>query len=122
MEGLDLTAGEARTLLYVSYSEGIRQSALADGMRVEPMTLSKFLDRLEARGLVRRRPDPGDRRAKQVTVTEAAKPLMERIKMLAAGVRVHATEGLSPGEVETFSRALQAMRRNLSDAAERRSA
>jgi DNA-binding MarR family transcriptional regulator len=86
------------------------------------MTLSNFLDRLEARGLVRRMPDPNDRRAKLVTITPTARPLMERIQMLAAGVRLHAIEGLSPGEVETFGRVLQAMRRNLSDAAERGSA
>jgi DNA-binding MarR family transcriptional regulator len=118
-EGLALTAGEARTLLHVSYYEGIRQSALAEQMRVEPMTLSNFLDRLEGRGLVARTCDPGDRRAKLVTVTAAGKPLMQRIRALAVGVRAHATEGLSPGEVEALRRALQVMRRNLLDAAER---
>ncbi len=118
-EGLDLTAGEARTLLHASCQDGIRQSALAESMRVEPMTLSNFLDRLESRGLVSRRPDPEDRRAKQVTVTPAARPLVERIEALAARVRAQATHDLSPAEVETLRRALQAMRANLSDMAER---
>ncbi|MGH6922669.1 MAG: MarR family winged helix-turn-helix transcriptional regulator [Propylenella sp.] len=118
-EGLEVTAGEARTLLYVSLSEGIRQSALADRMRVEPMTLSNFLDRLEGRGLIRRRPDPRDRRAKQVTITAAAQPLVERIHALAARVRAHAARGLSPAEMETFRRTLQALRYNLTETGER---
>lgn len=118
-EGLEVTAGEARTLLHASCWDGIRQAALAESMRVEPMTLSNFLDRLEARGLVSRAPDPEDRRAKLVAVTAAAKPLVERIGALAAGVRAHATAGLSAAEVAALRRALQTMRGNLSDVAER---
>lgn len=118
-EGLDLTAGEARTLLYVQRCDGIRQSALAEQMRVEPMTLSNFLDRLEARGLIRRSPDPCDRRAKLVTIADTAKPLVQRLEALAAAVRGRATKGFSPAEVETFRRTLQTMRRNLCDAAEK---
>lgn len=114
-EGLDVTAGEARTLLHVSHSNGLRQSVLAERMRVEPMTLSNFLDRLEQRGLVRREPDPGDRRAKRVVVTEAAEPLVERIRAVAARVRERAAGGLSGEEVEAVRHALQVMRRNLGE-------
>jgi len=118
-EGLDLTAGEARTLLYARRSGDVRQCALAERMLVEPMTLSRFLERLEARGLVRRVPDPKDRRAKLVAVTPAAKPLVERIEALASEVRAKAARGLSPREVEALRSALQGMRGNLSETAER---
>jgi DNA-binding MarR family transcriptional regulator len=118
-EGLDLTAGEARTLLHASCCTGVRQSELAERMRVEPMTLTNFLDRLEARGLVARTPDPRDRRAKLVAVTTAAQPLVERVRALSADVRAHATRGLPAGEVEAFRRTLQAMRGNLADAEQR---
>jgi MarR family transcriptional regulator for hemolysin len=117
-EGLEVTAGEARTLFYASRGSGVRQSALAEQMRVEPMTLSNFLDRLEARRLIRRVPDPRDRRAKLVTVTAAARPLVERIESLAAAVRAHAARDLSPGDVEAFRRIAQAMRRTLADTRE----
>ena len=122
-EGLCLTAGEARTLLYVSRcEEGIRQNALAERMLVEPMTLSGFLNRLEARGLVVRSPDPSDRRAKRVTLAEMAKPLAARIQALSMRVRARSARGLSTGEVEAVRRALQIMRRNLSERAEREAA
>jgi DNA-binding MarR family transcriptional regulator len=118
-EGFEVTAGEARTLLHLSYCEGIRQSVLADRMRVEPMTLSNFLDRLEGRGLICRVPDPRDRRAKQVEIADAARPLVERIHALAARVRARAARGLSAAEVEACRRALQAMRESLTQTAER---
>ena len=114
-EGLDLTAGEARTLYHVAGGGGVRQTALAERMHVEPMTLSNFLDRLETRGLIAREPDPGDRRAKRVVLTKTAQPLVQRIDALSAGIRRRATAGLSVAEVETLRRAFQLMRGNLSE-------
>ena len=86
-EGLEVTVGEARTLFHAARGGGLRQSVLAERMNIEPMTLVNFLDRLEARGWIVREPDPGDRRAKIVRVTEAAAPHVERIDKVAAGVR-----------------------------------
>ena len=122
VEGLEVTAGEARTLLHASFGEGVRQTVLAERMRVEPMTLTNFLDRLERRGLIVREPDPDDRRAKRVRVTPAAEPLVERIRALAAAVRERAMLGLSPEEIEQFQRTLQVLRTNLADPVEGRAA
>ena len=122
LEGLELTAGEARTLLHASFGEGERQAMLAERMRIEPMTLTNFLDRLERRGLVVREPDPADRRAKRVRVTPAAEPLLERIRALAAAVRAQATSGLSAAEIEQLHRTLQVLRSNLAETPESRSA
>ncbi len=120
-EGLEVTAGEARTLLYASCGVE-RQNALAERMRVEPMTLSNFLDRLESRGFIRREVDPQDRRARLIRVTDEAGPLLDRIRAIAAAVRERATGGLSAAEIEAVRHALQAMRGNLSEAGERRAA
>jgi DNA-binding MarR family transcriptional regulator len=122
LEGLELTAGEARTLLHASHEEGVRQNVLAERMRVEPMTLTSFLERLERRGLIAREPDPGDRRAKQVRITPAAEPLVARIREIAAAVRRRATAGLTSKDVERLQRTLQVMRNNLADEAESRAA
>lgn len=115
-EGLEITAGEARTLFHASASPGIRQSALAELMRVEPMTLVNFLDKLEARGLVARELDPQDRRAKLVQVTTSAGPVLDRVRPLADAVRAQACRGIDAAEVERTRAALLAMRRNLSKA------
>lgn len=121
-QGLGITAGEARTLLHAAAEGGVRQSVLAERMHVEPMTLSAYLDRLEAAGLVRRLSDPSDRRAKLVAVTKAGAPLAARLQAIAGNVRELATHGLSPAAVEEMRRTLNVMRENLGARREERAA
>lgn len=122
VEGLDITVGEARTLFHAARGAGARQNVLAERMSIEPMTLVNFLDRLEGRGWVTREVDPKDRRAKIVRVTEAARPLVERVDKVAAEVRARASVGVSSRDMAAARRALRAMRANLSDGAEERAA
>ncbi|MEO8668637.1 MAG: MarR family transcriptional regulator [Bauldia sp.] len=110
MAGLGVTAGEARTLLWAGRFPGLRQTALADKLGVEPMTLIGFLDRLEAAGLVTRAPDPGDRRAKLVQPTEAAQPLVVRIETIALAVRRAASADLGERQMEAIRSGLSRMR------------
>ncbi|WP_454018257.1 MarR family winged helix-turn-helix transcriptional regulator [Azospirillum sp. Marseille-Q6669] len=96
---LGLTAGEARALVYVCRHPGSRQSVLATHMWVEPMTLVGFLDRLEARGLVVREPDPADRRAKIVQPTPQAEPLALQVLEAFRTERESAMADLSAEEI-----------------------
>ena len=66
---LGITAGEARTLAHAARAGAVRQNVLAERMGIEAMTLSTYVDRLEARGLVTRTTDPTDRRAKRIELT-----------------------------------------------------
>ena len=111
--GLGLTSAEARTLVYADQRPGLRQGALAEAMNVEPMTLVASLDRLEAMGLVRREPDPSDRRAKRVTLTPAAAPLVARITAVAADARIEILSGLPESDVAVLRACLEHMRDNL---------
>jgi DNA-binding MarR family transcriptional regulator len=115
--GLDLTAGEARTLLHAAKAGSIRQTDLAERMAVEPMSLSGFLDRLEARALVARTTDPEDRRAKLVRVTREAAPLVGHLRAIAGTVLDRASAGLGPDETVAVRRSLDLMRANLTAAA-----
>lgn len=116
--GLGVTAGEARTLAYARQYPGLRQSALAERMNVEPMTLVGFLDRLTARELIRREPDPSDGRAKIVQLTEEGRALALRVSKVARKTREQALEGTSPEDVEALQRALAIMRGNLARGSE----
>lgn len=108
-----LTVSEARTLAMVEHYSGWRQTALADRMGIEPMTLSGFLDRLEAAGLVARSPDPNDRRAKLITLAPAAAPVLERIHEEMVTIRLEALEGFSEEEADRLYALLQRMHGNL---------
>ncbi|MBP2148910.1 MarR family transcriptional regulator [Xanthobacter autotrophicus DSM 597] len=111
--GLGLTIGEARALAHININPGLRQSALAEKMSVEPMTLVGFLDRLEGLGLVVRETDPTDRRAKIVALTDAARPYLDGIEQAAARAREEATRGFSDEERAQLRDFLDRIRGNL---------
>src|SRR5919112_2925857 len=111
--GLGLTAGEARTLAYVSLYPASRQTTLAAQMNVEPMTLVTFLDKLESRGLVVREPDPADRRPKIIQLAPDAQPTLEQVLGTTRKVQEGALQDFSPDEVERLRTLLKRMRSNI---------
>src|SRR6201998_1395651 len=60
-------------------SEGLKQSELAEVLDLQPITLTRLLDKLCEGGLIERRPDPVDRRAKRLFLTPAARPLLDKL-------------------------------------------
>jgi MarR family transcriptional regulator for hemolysin len=76
LAGRGLSDALALTVVVLGrYPEGIRQNALADELGVEGPSVVRLLDRLVEGGLVERREDPADRRAKTVHLTEAGQAL-----------------------------------------------
>lgn len=114
--GFGLTPGEGRTLVHIARAGAVRQTDLAERMGVEAMTVTGFLDRLEAKGLVERVPDPADRRAKRVHLTEAADRLLEKIAPLSAALRADASAGISAEDWSHFLAMLKIVRENLTAA------
>lgn len=110
---LGLTPGEARALAHAMRAGSARQSVLAERMGLEAMTLSSYLDRLEALGLVSRTTDPSDRRAKIVNVTADADQLVAGIRQVAAAVRVDLIGDMTPEEWERFLDTLARLRETL---------
>ncbi|PWK76267.1 MarR family transcriptional regulator [Aminobacter sp. AP02] len=111
--GLGLTTGEGRALFNVLRAGPIRQTALADRLGIEAMTLSGLVDRLEAKGFVERQPDPADRRAKLVTLTDAGSTVVKQIEPIAASIRSEAAHGIDPDDWQRVLAALRTARSNL---------
>ncbi len=111
--GFGLTPGEIRALGYVIRFRGSRQALLAERMGVEPMTLSAYLDRLEARSLIRRMMDSSDRRAKLIEPTEEAFCVMRQMEPLFSRILDHFTQGISDEEMAVLQRGLEKLRANL---------
>lgn len=111
--GLELTAFESRTLVHVARYQPARQSVLAESMNIEAMTLSGYLDRLENRGLLRREPDPDDRRAKLIFLNDTAVPVLDELKRIAKETIADASQALPPEEWQRFLNNLLTVRAHL---------
>ncbi len=111
--GIGLTRAQWQTLAYLARSEGMNQASLAQLLDIEPITLVRLIDRLEAIGLVERRPDPRDRRQRNLYLTEKAWPELARIKALGAEVREEALADLAAPERERLMGALAQAKTNL---------
>jgi DNA-binding MarR family transcriptional regulator len=67
----DVTPAQARALVTLARRGTMRPGELSDHLRIAPRSTTEVVDALEAHGLVERRPDPNDRRATLVEMTEA---------------------------------------------------
>lgn len=99
----------------LSRHPGLSQTELASMVEVEPITVARLIDRLEARGLVERRLDPTDRRLRRLHLTPQAEPLLNEIEILRASLNAIVTEGLDPSALAAVSEALRRMKTNLAE-------
>jgi len=110
---MGLTEAQWRVIVYLFRQEGINQKTLADILDVQPISLGRLIDRLEQAGFVERRPDPNDRRAVALYLTEKVTPLTEQLVEVGIALRQSATEGLSEEQQEQMIDMLLTMRANL---------
>jgi len=111
---IGVTRPQWRVLTILARNEGINQGALADRLEVEPITLSRMVDRMQDAGLVERRADPADRRAWRLYLTDNAAPLIADLRALGAVLSDDTLEGLSEAEREQLGDLLERIRQNLS--------
>jgi MarR family transcriptional regulator for hemolysin len=100
-------------LIRLDRSEGLKQSELAEILDLQPISLTRLLDRLAANGLIERRPDPNDRRANRLYLMPAARPLIQQLAALGEDMMAGVLEGISPSAQEALLRDLSLMKDNL---------
>jgi MarR family transcriptional regulator for hemolysin len=103
-------------------SEGLKQSELAEVLDLQPISLTRLLDKLCEGGLIERRADPIDRRAKRLFLTPAARPLLERLGELGEDMMTTTLNGVSRETVEQIVAQLATVKENLRQAIAQRSA
>jgi DNA-binding MarR family transcriptional regulator len=113
VRALGFTRSQWWVLTHLFRNDGITQSELADILEVERPTLGRLLDRLEAKGWVRREADAVDRRVKRVFLTEEIEPALRAMRAAAAEMRRDALAGLSAEEQQRFVDTLLAVKANL---------
>jgi DNA-binding MarR family transcriptional regulator len=115
--GLGVTRAQWKLLFRLERHPGLRQIELADMLDIEPITLSRIVDRLEEGGLVERLADPADRRAWRLHVTARAQPLIEKLRGVADEMTADAFAGIDPKRIEIARQVLGRVRENVSQAA-----
>ena len=110
---LGLTRAQWWVLTHLYRGDGVSQTELAETLEIEKPTLGRLLDRLEAKGWVRREHDARDRRMWRVHLTPEVEPALRIMRALAAELRRDALAGLSAAERERFVDTLLAIKANL---------
>lgn len=106
----DITPAHLRALRVLQRHGTMRLSELSDHLRIAPRSATEVVDALESRDLVRRRADPGDRRATLVEVTEHGAAIFEAIQA-ARGTEAERVFGrLSPADRADLARILRELR------------
>jgi DNA-binding MarR family transcriptional regulator len=101
-------------LLLLSRAEGTNQARLADLLDMEPIGLCRMIDRLEAAGLVRREPDPVDRRARRLYLTREGWTKVDQMRPVAAEFSAGACAGIDPLQLSRVIEVLARIRTNVS--------
>jgi len=117
-QALGLTSAQWRLLSAVARTELLNQEplnqvSLAEQLEIEPITVSRLVDRMEAAKLIERRPDPADRRAYRLFVTDSARPLLAEFRAVAYECVNAALAGVGEDEIEMVVDVLTRVRANL---------
>ncbi len=115
VENLGFTHSQWRALVHLSENENCRQVDLAEILEVQPITLAKQIDILEASGLVQRKKDKEDRRAYRLALTSKAKPVMSKLCEIANAVEDQVLSGLTGSEEASLIQLLEHLKNNISE-------
>lgn len=113
--GYGLSSAQWRLLVRVVKEAGVAQARLAELLEIEPISVSRLIDRMEEGGWIERRPDASDRRVRMIFPTARASEAYAQVKSLAGEVYATALEGLLPEERRMLVKGLLAVIENLSD-------
>jgi MarR family transcriptional regulator for hemolysin len=112
-----MTRAQWAILARLERQPGLSQSEMAALADVEPITVGRLVDRLEAQGLVERRPDPVDRRIWRLHLTALAKPALREIAAFREEFHRRLTKGMDAATLDVITKGLLQMRANLTLAA-----
>lgn len=97
-----MTRAQWVILARVGRTPGMSQNELAMICEVEPITVARLVDRLEARGMIERRADPSDRRVRRLHLLPAAEAILSEITRYRRTLNDHITEGLGDAAREAL--------------------
>lgn len=108
-----VTRAQWAVLAKIERSEGLKQSELAELMEMQPISLTRLVDRLCDLNLVERRSDDADRRAKRLYLRKAARPLLGKLAGLRSELTATALAGIPTPDAHRLLSQLQTIKENV---------
>jgi MarR family transcriptional regulator for hemolysin len=103
-------------LAKVERAEGLKQTELAEQMEMQPITLTRLIDRLCDNGWIERRSDDSDRRVNRLYLCEAARPLLGKLSELRSELTATALQGINPADADRLLTQLETIKENVRNA------
>jgi DNA-binding MarR family transcriptional regulator len=108
-----MTRAQWVLLFWLKRQPGLSQKELAEILEVEPITVARLVDRLEARGMVERRPDAKDRRIWRLHLLDAADHVLDEMETERADILRLITEDVGAPTQLVMIEGLQRMKATL---------
>ena len=108
-----LTRAQWVILHWLERQPGLSQKELAEIVEVEPITIGRLIDRLEAREFVERRADPQDRRIWRLHLRPAAVPVLRALQDERSAMLQMVGSGLDAATIATLKTGLARMKTNV---------
>ncbi|MGD9844939.1 MAG: MarR family winged helix-turn-helix transcriptional regulator [Variibacter sp.] len=115
VRALGMTRAQWAVLSRLDRNQGLKQAELAEILDLAPISLTRLVDRLCKSGLVERRADPADRRAKRLFLTPKARPVIDRLSQVGERLMSDALAGTSEATLAASMEHLESVRNNLRD-------
>ncbi|MFG3580127.1 MarR family winged helix-turn-helix transcriptional regulator [Micromonospora chersina] len=110
LEPWEINPGQARALAVLNRHGPLRLSVLAEHLGIAPRSATEVVDGLEERGLVARQPDPADRRATLVALTDEGTRVSAAVRAARAAEAEHFFGDLSDSDRADLARVLRTLR------------
>ena len=108
-----ITRAQWAVLAKVERFEGMKQTELAEQMEMQPITLTRLIDRLCDNGWIERRSDDSDRRVNRLYLRKAARPLLGKLSGLRSELTAAALDGISPADAQRLLTQLETIKENV---------
>ncbi|GAB1716539.1 MAG: transcriptional regulator, MarR family [Nitrobacter sp.] len=117
-KGRGTTRAQWIVLFQLRQKEGLSQVDLAEVLELQPISLVRLLDRLVDQGLLERRPDPRDRRANRLFLTEAGRLFVDELDSLRDSIAADVLQGMPASTIEASLEVLRDVKRRLKSGSE----
>ncbi|WP_337099782.1 MarR family winged helix-turn-helix transcriptional regulator [Paenibacillus sp. YIM B09110] len=112
----DVTPEQWTLLMTLDEKDGISHKELAQRSEKDPANITRLVDQLEKKGLVRRAAHPNDRRSLLLHLTDLGRSAAHMLAPIEAAYVRQIVSGISPEEIQLFMQFMNKVNRNIENA------